>query len=119
GGLTRVTDKRRVRHDLADIFCTSVEGVRGKRAVEWRLVDAVVKPAQFNAHVQERANALAAKSDRPADAKGVALSRIERTDSADGIAYDHVVVTIDRVKRTAKFTIKAPASAQPRDIAGI
>src|SRR5207248_123682 len=65
GGLTRVTDKRRVRHDLADIFCTSVEGVRGQRAVEWRLVDATVKPAQFGAFVQERAKQLAAESDRP------------------------------------------------------
>src|SRR5215216_3204179 len=73
GGLTRVTDKRHVRHDLADIFCTSVEGVRGQRAVEWRLVDAAVKPAQFGAFVQERAKKLAAASDRPASGKGVAL----------------------------------------------
>src|SRR3954463_7504731 len=73
GGLTRVTDKRRVRHDLADIFCTSVEGVRGQRAVDWRLVDAVAKPAQFGAFVQERAKTLAAASDRPAGGKGVAL----------------------------------------------
>jgi benzoyl-CoA-dihydrodiol lyase len=87
GGLTRVTDKRRVRHDLADIFCTSVEGVRGQRAVDWRLVDAVAKPAQFPAAVQERASQLAAASDRPANGKGVALTRLERTDSADGIAY--------------------------------
>src|SRR5690349_6238186 len=119
GGLTRVTDKRRVRHDLADIFCTSVEGVRGKRAVEWRLVDAVVKPAQFGSYVQERAKAHAAASDRPASGKGVALARIERTDSADGIAYEHVTVAIDRAKRAATFTIKAPVSAQPAGIAGI
>src|ERR1700712_6058371 len=71
GGLTRVTDKRHVRHDLADIFCTSVEGVRGKRAVDWRLVDAAVKPAQFAAHVQERASALAGASDRPSNGKPV------------------------------------------------
>ena len=83
GGLTRVTDKRRVRHDLADIFCTSVEGVRGQKAVDWRLVDAAVKPAQFAAAVQERALALAARSDRPAGAQGVALPRIERQDGAD------------------------------------
>src|SRR4051812_27137192 len=81
GGLTRVTDKRRVRHDLADIFCTSVEGVRGQRAVEWRLVDAAVKPAQFGAFVQERAKTLAAASDRPAGGKGVALPRIERSEA--------------------------------------
>src|SRR5688572_22769813 len=75
GGLTRVTDKRRVRHDLADIFCTSVEGVRGQRAVDWRLVDAIAKPAQFAAAVQERAAKLGEQSDRPAGAKGVALPR--------------------------------------------
>jgi benzoyl-CoA-dihydrodiol lyase len=119
GGLTRVTDKRRVRHDLADIFCTSVEGVRGKRAVEWRLVDAAVKPAQFPAYVQERAQQLAAGSHRPANAKGVALPRVERTDSADGIHYQHVSVDIDRAKRTATFTVKAPTGAQPQDIAAI
>jgi benzoyl-CoA-dihydrodiol lyase len=114
-----VTDKRRVRHDLADIFCTSVEGVRGQRAVDWRLVDAVAKPAQFPAAVQERASQLAAGSDRPADGKGVALTRIERTDSADGIAYSNVNVQIDRSKRTATITIKAPTGAQPADIAAI
>ncbi|RTD92408.1 benzoyl-CoA-dihydrodiol lyase [Variovorax atrisoli] len=119
GGLTRVTDKRHVRHDLADIFCTSVEGVRGQRAVEWRLVDAVAKPAQFAAAVQERASQLAAGSDRPANAKGVALTRIERTDSADGISYANVNVQIDRSKRTATITVKAPTGAQPSDIAAI
>jgi benzoyl-CoA-dihydrodiol lyase len=119
GGLTRVTDKRRVRHDLADIFCTSVEGVRGQRAVDWRLVDAVAKPAQFPAAVQERASQLAAASDRPANGKGVALTRLERTDSADGIAYSNVNVQIDRSKRTATITIKAPTGAQPADIAAI
>lgn len=119
GGLTRVTDKRHVRHDLADIFCTSVEGVRGQRAVEWRLVDAVAKPAQFAAAVQERASQLAAGSDRPANGKGVALTRIERTDSADGISYANVNVQIDRSKRTATITVKAPTGAQPADIAAI
>ncbi|MDM0043961.1 2,3-epoxybenzoyl-CoA dihydrolase [Variovorax dokdonensis] len=119
GGLTRVTDKRKVRHDLADIFCTSVEGVRGQRAVEWRLVDAVAKPAQFAAAVQERASKLAADSQRPADAKGVKLPRLERQDSADSIAYEYVTVQIDRARRTATFTVKAPAGKQPTDIAGI
>lgn len=119
GGLTRVTDKRHVRHDLADIFCTSVEGVRGQRAVEWRLVDAIAKPAQFAAAVQERALKLAEGSDRPADAKGVALTRIEREDSADGLRYAHLDVAIDRAKRTATLTLKAPGGAQPTDIAGI
>ncbi|NVM89484.1 benzoyl-CoA-dihydrodiol lyase [Variovorax sp. SG517] len=119
GGLTRVTDKRHVRHDLADIFCTSVEGVRGQRAVDWRLVDAVAKPAQFAAAVQERASQLAAGSDRPANGKGVALTRVERTDSADGISYANVDVQIDRSKRTATITVKAPTGAQPSDIAAI
>lgn len=119
GGLTRVTDKRKVRHDLADIFCTSVEGVRGQRAVDWRLVDAAVKPARFARHVQERAAALGAQSDRPAGAKGVALPRLEREDRADGLGYSHVDVTIDRSKRVATFTVKAPSGAQPADIAAI
>jgi len=119
GGLTRVTDKRHVRHDLADIFCTSVEGVRGQRAVEWRLVDAVAKPAQFAGAVQERAAKLAAQSDRPADGKGVKLPRLEREDSADGIRYEFVDVAIDRSKRTATLTVSAPAGAQPSDLAGI
>src|SRR6476469_6624797 len=98
GGLTRVTDKRKVRHDLADIFCTSVEGVRGQRAVEWRLVDAVAKPAQFATVVHDRAAKLADGSPRPAGAKGVALTRLERSDSADGFSYAHVSVAIDRSK---------------------
>lgn len=119
GGLTRVTDKRRVRHDLADIFCTSVEGVRGQKAVDWRLVDAVVKPAQFGAAVQERAARLAEQSDRPAGASGVALSRIEREEAADSLRYAHVQVAIDRVRRTATFTVAAPLGEQPADIAAI
>src|SRR5438270_7638922 len=119
GGLTRVTDKRHVRHDLADIFCTSVEGVRGQRAVAWRLVDAVVKPAQFGAFVQERAKKLAAGSHRPADARGVALPRIERDDTGDALRYEHVRVDIDRAGRTATFTVKAPTAPQPDNVAGI
>jgi len=119
GGLTRVTDKRRVRHDLADIFCTSVEGVRGQRAVDWRLVDAIAKPAQFGAAVQERAAKLAEGSDRPANGKGVSLTRLERQDGADSLRYEHVTVEIDRARRTATLTIKAPAGAQPTDIAAI
>lgn len=119
GGLTRVTDKRRVRHDLADIFCTSVEGVRGQRAVDWRLVDAIAKPAQFAATVQERAAKLAEGSDRPAGGKGVSLARLEREDGADSLRYEHVTVEIDRARRTATLTVKAPTGAQPADIAAI
>ncbi|MDM0028069.1 2,3-epoxybenzoyl-CoA dihydrolase [Variovorax saccharolyticus] len=119
GGLTRVTDKRRVRHDLADIFCTSVEGVRGQRAVDWRLVDAIAKPAQFGAVVQERAAKLAEGSDRPAGGKGVSLTRLAREDGADSLRYEHVSVDIDRARRTATLTIKAPTGTQPTDIAAI
>ena len=119
GGLTRVTDKRHVRHDLADIFCTSVEGVRGQKAKEWRLVDDIAKPAVFAAKVQERALALAAQSDRPANGKGVTLNPLQRTVEADALRYQHVNVEIDRAKRTATFTVKSPSGAQPKDIAGI
>ncbi len=119
GGLTRVTDKRHVRHDLADIFCTSVEGVRGKRAVDWRLVDATVKPAQFGAYVQERANALGVASTKPVGAQGIRLTRIEREDTPDSLRYEYVTVDIDRVKRTATFTVRAPSLGQPNDVAGI
>ncbi|MGF6548400.1 2,3-epoxybenzoyl-CoA dihydrolase [Paraburkholderia youngii] len=119
GGLTRVTDKRKVRHDRADIFCTVVEGVRGERAKAWRLVDKVVKPNQFEQAIQARALELGAHSDRPADAKGVALTRIERTDREDGLGYQTVDVTIDRAKRVATFTARAPRTEQPTDLAAI
>ncbi len=120
GGLTRVTDKRHVRHDLADIFCTSVEGVRGQKAVDWRLVDAVAKPAQFQQAVRDRAQALAVDSSRPgAGARGVELTPLQRSFDGDSITYSHVKVEIDRTKRIATFTVKAPTSAQPTDIAGI
>ena len=119
GGLTRVTDKRKVRHDLADLFCTSVEGVRGKKAVEWRLVDESVRPADFAARVQARALELAAQSDRPANGKGVALTPLHREHSADALHYSHVKVDIDRAKRTAVFTVHAPSGAQPASMADI
>ncbi|MDM0087462.1 MULTISPECIES: 2,3-epoxybenzoyl-CoA dihydrolase [unclassified Variovorax] len=120
GGLTRVTDKRHVRHDLADIFCTSVEGVRGQRAVDWRLVDAIAKPAQFGAMVQERAAKLG-EGGRRADkgAQGVKLTRIEREETPDGLRYAHVSVDIDRARRTATLTVKAPVGPQPGDVAAI
>jgi benzoyl-CoA-dihydrodiol lyase len=119
GGLTRVTDKRHVRHDLADIFCTTHEGVRGQKAKDWRLVDHIAKPAQFAARVQERALELAALSDRPADARGVALTPIERTIEADALRYPNVAVDIDRAGRRATFTIRAPRGPQPADLPGI
>ncbi|TAM51626.1 MAG: benzoyl-CoA-dihydrodiol lyase [Burkholderiaceae bacterium] len=119
GGLTRVTDKRHVRHDLADIFCTTSEGVRGQRAIDWRLVDAIAKPQQFAQVVAERAAKLAAGSDRPAGAKGVALIPLTCRKTADALAYGFVTVDIDRANRSATFTVKAPAGAQPTDMAGI
>jgi benzoyl-CoA-dihydrodiol lyase len=119
GGLTRVTDKRHVRHDLADIFCTTTEGVRGQKAKDWRLVDDIAKPAVFAAKVQERALQLAAQSDRPASAQGVALTPLARTIEADALRYPHVTVQIDRTRRVATFTLKAPSGPQPTAIAGI
>jgi len=119
GGLTRVTDKRHVRHDHADIFCTSVEGVRGQKAVDWRLVDAIAKPAVFKEVVKERAVKLAAGSIRPVGVKGVELTPISRTIDDDGLTYTHVSVQIDRTKRVATFTVFAPKETQPTDIAGI
>jgi benzoyl-CoA-dihydrodiol lyase len=119
GGLTRVTDKRHVRHDLADIFCTSVEGVRGQKAVDWRLVDAVAKTSVFAESVQKRALELAAQSDRPTNGKGVVLTPLNRTLEADALRYQHLSVEIDRTRRVATFTVKAPTGVQPTDVAGI
>jgi len=119
GGLTRVTDKRRVRHDLADVFCTSAEGVRGQKAKDWRLVDGLAKPAVFAARVRERALALAAQSDRPASAQGVQLTALQCTRSADALHYSTLKVEIDRAKRSAVWTIQAPLGAQPSTVADI
>ncbi len=119
GGLTRVTDKRHVRHDLADLFCTSVEGVRGQKAKDWRLVDDIAKTSVFAAKVQERALQLAAKSDRPADGTGAALTPLNRTIEADALRYGNVTVVIDRAQRLATFTVKAPGAAVQSDIAAI
>ena len=119
GGLTRVTDKRHVRHDLADIFCTTNEGVRGQKAKDWRLVDDIARPADFARKVQERALELASQSDRPAGAKGVMLTPLERTIEADALRYKFVVVEIDRTRRTAKFVVKGPSGKQPDDVDAI
>ncbi|MGE0796711.1 MAG: 2,3-epoxybenzoyl-CoA dihydrolase [Lautropia sp.] len=119
GGLTRVTDKRHVRHDLADVFCTTTEGVRGKKAKDWRLVDEIAKPAVFARTVRERALALAAQSDRPADAAGVQLPPLERTIAADALDYPLVAVAIDRARRTATFTVRGPAAGQPESLDAI
>jgi benzoyl-CoA-dihydrodiol lyase len=119
GGLTRISDKRHVRHDLADIFCTSVEGVRGQKAKDWRLVDAIAKPQAFAQTVQTRALQLAEQSDRPADGKGVALTPLARRLDADTLHYEHLSVVIERAKRTATWLVKAPAGAQPADSVSI
>jgi len=119
GGLTRITDKKHVRHDLADLFCTSVEGVRGQKAKDWRLVDDIAKPQVFAQKVRERALELAAQSDRPVDGTGVALPPVLCTIEADALRYPNLTVEIDRAKRTATWIIKGPAGGQPDDIAGI
>jgi len=119
GGLTRLTDKRKVRHDHADIFCTTSEGIRGQRAKDWRLVDEIAKPAQFAQAVRERAEALAAGSDRPAQAKGVQLTPLQREFNEQGVRYQYVDVVLDREARSATITVHAPSTPQPSDIAGI
>jgi benzoyl-CoA-dihydrodiol lyase len=119
GGLTRLTDKRKVRHDHADIFCTTSEGVRGQRAKDWKLVDEIAKPAQFQETVRARAEALAADSRRPAQAQGIKLAPLERRQTADTLDYQYVGVAIDRAARHATLTVNAPAGEQPRDAAGI
>jgi benzoyl-CoA-dihydrodiol lyase len=110
GGLTRVTDKRKVRRDHADMFCTNPDGVRGQRAKEWRLVDEVVKPQQFAEHIKQRALKLAGESDRPAEAKGVALTPLKRTIDEAGLHYGCVDVQCNREARTATITVRAPES---------
>ncbi|WP_427184751.1 2,3-epoxybenzoyl-CoA dihydrolase [Bordetella bronchialis] len=119
GGLTRVIDKRKVRHDHADIFCTLVEGVRGERAKAWRLVDDVIKPQQFAAGVRQRALALAEGSSRPGQGAGVALTPLQRRDGPDGLSYRYVDVAIDRERRLANWTVRAPDQDVPRDVDAI
>ena len=120
GGLTRLVDKRRVRRDLADLFCTTAEGVRADRAREWGLVDHVRPPAGFPGLVVERARALAAQSDRPAAAEGVALAPLERRIDRDGYHYRWVEVDIVRGERVATLAVTAPrAEDVPADLPGI
>jgi benzoyl-CoA-dihydrodiol lyase len=110
GGLTRVTDKRKVRRDYADLFCTNPDGVRGQRAKDWRLVDEVVKPQQFAEQVKQRALKLAEQSDRPAGAKGVTLTPLNRAVNEAGIHYEFVDAQVNREARTVTLTIRAPES---------
>jgi benzoyl-CoA-dihydrodiol lyase len=119
GGLTRVVDKRQVRRDVADLFCTNADGVRAERAKAWKLVDAIAPPSEFDALVRERASALAATSPRPADAKGIALRPLRRTIDERGYHYQHVDVQFDRAARYATLTARAPREPQPADVAAI
>jgi len=119
GGLTRLTDKRRVRRDRADVFCTLVEGVRAARALEWRLIDGHARPQAFAATVRERALALAAQSDRPTGARGVALPPLARRVDDAGYHYAHVDVRFDRALRAATLTVRAPAHAPATTIEAI
>jgi len=119
GGLTRVTDKRKVRHDHADIFCTLVEGIRGQRAKDWKLVDEVVKTAKFQETIQARAQELAQENAVSADAKGVALTPLEKHESANSLNYKYVSVDIDRAGKSATFTIRGPEGDQPDTIDAI
>jgi benzoyl-CoA-dihydrodiol lyase len=118
GGLTRVTDKRKVRRDLADVFCTTSEGVRADRAKQWRLVDHIAKPQAFRDAVAARAAALAAQSTR-GSGKGVMLTALKRTIDANGYHYDNVDVRIDRKQRTATVTVFAPRTDVPSSVDAI
>jgi benzoyl-CoA-dihydrodiol lyase len=118
GGLTRVTDKRRVRRDLADVLCAAEEGARGRRALDWRLVDEIVPPSSWEEKLRERALALAASSDRPAEVSGIALPPLDRQIKADAMTYPHLRVALDRERRVAEITVLDP-NELPADVAGI
>jgi benzoyl-CoA-dihydrodiol lyase len=119
GGLTRLVDKRKVRRDLADLFCTSADGVRAERAKAWNLVDHSAPPQRFREAVVARAEALAALSDRPAGGKGVTLPPLARSIDDAGYHYSYVDVAIGASDRVATITVKGPDADQPRDLAGI
>src|SRR5688572_626963 len=119
GGLTRVVDKRHVRRDRADFFCTVEEGVKGKRAVEWNLVDEVVPRSRLEEATRQRAAELAARSDRPARARGITLVPLARTIEGDEIVYAHVRGTVDRQRGVAEITVSAPTAPPPVDVTGV
>jgi benzoyl-CoA-dihydrodiol lyase len=116
GGLTRVTDKRKVRRDLADVFCSVEEGVRGKKAVDWRLVDETVAKTKWEEAVKTRAAEIAARSDRPKGAKGILLTPLDRKISGDLISYPNVKVEIDRGRGLAMISVRGPSSAVPASV---
>jgi benzoyl-CoA-dihydrodiol lyase len=117
GGLTRLVDKRKVRRDRADFFCTTEEGVKGRRAVDWGLVDEVVPRSRLMEAARQRATERAARTDRPKDARGVALTPLARTLASDRVAYAHVTCAIDRRRGVAEITVTAPAAPAPGDAA--
>ncbi len=119
GGLTRVVDKRMVRRDHADFFCTLTEGIRGSRAVNWKLVDEVVPRSKMADEVKARAAEFAAKTDRPKGAKGIKLTELAREISGDKITYNSVSAEIDRNRNTVTVTVRAPKEAVPQDAAAI
>src|SRR6202165_2852328 len=119
GGLTRVVDKRKVRRDHADYFCTIEEGIKGKRAVQWRLVDEIVPNSKLDAKVAERAKEFAAASKRNGNSKGISLTPLTRTIDENSVRYGLVSVDIDRAARIATISIKAPDQAPPADIDGM
>jgi len=112
GGLTRLVDKRKVRRDLADVFCTNPDGVKGERAKQWGLVDDVAPPAKFAELVRARAEELVASSSRPADAKGIKLNPLQRSIDENGYHYQYVDVTFDRAARTATLTVRGHEGKQ-------
>jgi len=116
GGLTRVTDKRKVRRDRADVFCSIEEGVRGTRAVEWRLVDEVVPNSKWKEIVAARAKEIAAKSDRPKSAKGIQLTPLARKIEKDKVSYSHVDIEFDRERGLATVTVRGPTGAVPASV---
>ncbi len=113
GGLTRVTDKRKVRRDRADVFCATEEGLRGTKARDWRLVDEVVPPSKWDDAVRARAHALAQRSDRPAEAKGIALPPLTRQADGDRLSWSHVDVALDRARNVATLTVRGPSQPVP------
>ena len=119
GGLTRLVDKRLVRRDHADFFCTTAEGVRGKRARDWRLVDKLIPPSKLADETKKIAEDVAARSSRPKGTKGIALPEVERTIEGDTVRYAWLTIEIDRERRAAKFRVKGPAAAPPADAAAV
>ena len=119
GGLTRVVDKRHVRRDLADYFATRAEGIGGKKAVQWRLVDEAVPRARWDETVATRAAELAGRSHRPAGATGIALPPLDKTRGDDEISYRHVTARLDRARAVAEITVRGPGADAPADIAAV